>query len=42
MQANPGNLFPLILFGVFWLAVGYLVFNWMERRARQVGTIGHF
>jgi ABC-2 type transport system permease protein len=32
----------LLLFGAFWLAVGFALFNWMERRARRNGTIGHF
>ena len=32
----------LLLFGVVWLSVGYLLFNFMERRARRTGTIGHY
>ena len=32
----------LALFGIFWLAVGYLLFSWMERRARQTGAIGQY
>lgn len=32
----------LLLFGVFWLAVGYALFRFMERRARQVGAIGQY
>jgi ABC-2 type transport system permease protein len=36
------DLNALALFGVFWLAVGYFLFNWMERRARQTGAIGQY
>ncbi len=36
------DLLPLIGFGAFWLAAGYLIFNWMERRARQTGAIGQY
>jgi ABC-2 type transport system permease protein len=36
------DLRALVLFGVFWLAVGYFLFNWMERRARQTGAIGQY
>jgi ABC-2 type transport system permease protein len=32
----------LMLFGVLWLAIGYALFNWMERRARQTGAIGQY
>lgn len=32
----------LIYFGVFWLAAGYLFFQWMERRSRQTGAIGQY
>ena len=28
-------------FGVFWLVTGYVLFNWMERRARQTGASGN-
>ncbi len=42
LPAISGDLRALVLFGVFWLAVGYLVFNWMERRARQTGAIGQY
>src|ERR671922_55175 len=34
------DLIPLLLFGSFWLAVGYFTFLWMERRARRTGAIG--
>ncbi len=36
------DLQMLILFGVFWLAMGFALFNWMERRARQTGAIGQY
>ena len=36
------DLIPLLLFGIAWLAIGYVVFNWMERRARQTGAIGQY
>ena len=29
-------------FGAFWLLAGYLIFNWMERRARRTGSIGQY
>jgi ABC-2 type transport system permease protein len=32
----------LLLFGAFWLVVGYTFFNWMERRARRTGAIGQY
>ncbi len=32
----------ILLFGVFWLATGFALFNWMERRARQTGAIGQY
>jgi hypothetical protein len=41
-QALSPDLVVLLLFGAFWLAAGYLLFNWMERRARKTGTIGHY
>src|SRR5512144_2435334 len=31
------DLIPLVIFGVFWLVVGYFTFLWMERRARMTG-----
>jgi ABC-2 type transport system permease protein len=40
--AIAGDLKALALFGLFWLTVGYLVFNWMERRARRTGAIGQY
>lgn len=42
LPAIQGDLVTLVLFGIFWLAVGYMVFNWMERRARQSGAIGQY
>ncbi len=36
------DLKALVLFGAFWLAAGYYLFNWMERRARQTGSIGQY
>jgi len=36
------DLLPLLLFGVFWVAAGYLMFSLMERRARQTGAIGQY
>jgi ABC-2 type transport system permease protein len=42
LAAITGDLKILALFGVFWLTVGYLFFNWMERRARRTGAIGQY
>lgn len=36
------DLIPLLLFGLFWMVVGYSTFLWMERRARQTGAIGQY
>ena len=36
------DLIPLLLFGSFWLVVGYFTFLWMERRARRTGAIGQY
>jgi len=41
-SAIAGDLKVLALFGAFWLTFGYLVFNWMERRARRTGAIGQY
>jgi ABC-2 type transport system permease protein len=30
------------LFGIFWLTIGYLLFLWMDRRARRTGVIGQY
>src|SRR5215208_1432381 len=36
------DLIPLLLFGTFWLIVGYFTFLWMELRARRTGAIGQY
>ena len=36
------DLKMLVIFGIFWLALGYFLFNIMERRARQTGAIGQY
>ena len=36
------DLKMMLLFGILWLAVGYTLFNMMERRARQTGAIGQY
>ncbi len=36
------DLLYLLVFGLIWLAIGYTLFNWMERRARQTGAIGQY
>ncbi|HJS18888.1 MAG TPA: ABC transporter permease [Anaerolineales bacterium] len=36
------DLIALLIFGVFWLVVGYSTFLWMERRARRSGSIGQY
>ena len=36
------DLKALLFFGIFWLAAGYALFSWMERRARQTGAIGQY
>jgi len=36
------DLLPLLLFGAFWLVLGYSTFIWMERRARRTGAIGQY
>ncbi len=44
--ATISDLLPsitiLLAFGAFWLVAGYLIFNWMERRARRTGAIGQY
>jgi hypothetical protein len=42
LSAIAADLKILALFGIFWLTVGYLLFNWMERRARRTGAIGQY
>ncbi len=41
-QALVPDLIPLLVFGVAWLGIGYALFNFMERRARQTGAIGQY
>ena len=36
------DLQMLAIFGVFWVVVGYSLFNKMERRARKTGAIGQY
>jgi len=44
--ADFATLWPtfqaLILFGAFWLTVGFALFRRMERRARQTGALGQY
>jgi ABC-2 type transport system permease protein len=42
LQDLTPDLIALSGFGAFWLAAGYVVFHWMERRARQTGAIGQY
>lgn len=41
-SAISHDLLMMLVFGLFWLAVGYIVFNLMERRARRTGAIGQY
>ena len=45
-NASLADLMPditaLLLFGAFWLTLGYILFRIMERRARQTGAIGQY
>lgn len=36
------DLWAMLLFGAGWLLAGYFLFNWMERRSRRTGSIGHY
>jgi ABC-2 type transport system permease protein len=36
------DLWPLLGFGVFWLAAGYAAFVWMNRRTRRTGSLGQY
>ena len=36
------ELLILLVFGAFWLTAGYLLFQWMDRRARRTGVIGQY
>ncbi len=42
LAALAADLIPLVLFGAFWLLAGYLLFSWMERRARRTGAISQY
>jgi ABC-2 type transport system permease protein len=42
LSALLPDLLPLLGFGVAWLALGYFAFNWTERRARRLGSLGKF
>ncbi len=36
------DLTALLAFGAFYVALGYIMFNWTERRARRAGAIGQY
>ena len=36
------DLTALLGFGIFWLTVGYVAFQWMERRARRTGSLSQY
>lgn len=44
--ARPELLLPdlgrLLVFGLVWLLLGYIIFNIVERRARRLGTLNQF
>jgi len=42
LSAITHDLSMLLIFGLFWLTMGYIVFNLMERRARRTGAIGQY
>lgn len=42
LSAISHDLSMLLVFGLFWLTAGYIVFNLMERRARRTGAIGQY
>ncbi len=42
LSAIAFDLQMLAIFGVFWLVVGYMLFDRMERRARKTGAIGQY
>jgi ABC-2 type transport system permease protein len=42
LGAISHDLQMLLVFGLAWLVIGYVAFNWMERRARQTGAIGQY
>jgi ABC-2 type transport system permease protein len=41
-EGIANDLKMMAIFGVAWLAIGYLLFVVMERRARQTGAIGQY
>jgi ABC-2 type transport system permease protein len=42
LQTLMPDIQALLLFGLAWLSIGYMLFHWMERQARKTGTIGHY
>jgi ABC-2 type transport system permease protein len=42
LSSLQSDLLHLLAFGLAWLVIGYALFNWMERRARQTGAIGQY
>jgi ABC-2 type transport system permease protein len=36
------DLLPLLALGALWLALGYLAFDWMDRRTRRSGALGQY
>ena len=42
LQTLLPDIQALLAFGLVWLVIGYLLFQWMEQRARKTGTIGHY
>lgn len=36
------DILKLLGFGLFWVTAGYLIFKYMERRARSTGAIGQY
>lgn len=42
LQELAPDIRALLLFGFGLLLAGYILFNWMERRGRKTGTIGHY
>ena len=42
LNAISHDLSMLLIFGLFWLTAGYIIFNLMEHRARRTGSIGQY
>lgn len=42
LSAITHDIQMLLIFGLFWLVTGYVVFNLVERRARRTGAIGQY